>query len=260
MKVVGIVIEVVFWAWLVIAATISIVAVVDIIKEAWDGHRQGKRSDRGRSASATTTVYSPGWTHYQSVNAHRAAAGIGPLGSSRDGQGTDPRVEPKLVTSPVWGYRGWVVVDALELKLRSTNIDHAWGPGTNEAECMSFESRTDKQMSEFLGIERRAHPVPSSDCSCGFYARTEPDHIPGNVFGGVVGWGRVAPGQTGWRAQYAEIATLYLPAWSSEAMERKIRYLAEVYGVPLSFSLDEVKQRTSALAEHMAGTDLKEAL
>lgn len=49
------------------------------------------------------------------------------------------------------------------------------------------------------------HDCPDENCSCGIYAATTEEGVPGggNVYGKVRLWGKVVPGENGYRAQFA---------------------------------------------------------
>lgn len=49
------------------------------------------------------------------------------------------------------------------------------------------------------------HEAPDEDCTCGIYAAIDDKGVPdsGNVYGKVKLWGKVVPGEKGYRAQYA---------------------------------------------------------
>lgn len=58
-----------------------------------------------------------------------------------------------------------------------------------------------------------SHESPDVNCSCGLYAGKELADCPGgDVFGKVKMWGKVIPGERGWRAQYAYPSELYASA------------------------------------------------
>jgi hypothetical protein len=99
-----------------------------------------------------------------------------------------------------------------------------WKPELNEATCIGG------------GIFAR-HEVATRDCTCGFYAYTDPTNpgeyyfegtygCPCNICQGVVGvieaWGRVTVGTLGFRAQYARVIALGGPNLSKhpEIVER----------------------------------------
>lgn len=58
--------------------------------------------------------------------------------------------------------------------------------------------------------QEQAHVSPHEDCSCGIYAAANLTLCPpGDVYGKVKLWGKVVPGEQGWRAQYAYPSLLY---------------------------------------------------
>jgi hypothetical protein len=102
------------------------------------------------------------------------------------------------------------------------------------------------------------HEPPNADCCCGIYAIRSP-HVaavslrgetPGRqrplarVMGMVALWGRVVEAESGWRAQFAYPAALYVPSgtrqrllaaalWPYRPSPRCIARELEQYGVPV---------------------------
>lgn len=57
-----------------------------------------------------------------------------------------------------------------------------------------------------------AHTPPGEDCTCGIYAAADLALCPpAEIYGKVKLWGKVIPGEHGWRAQYAYPSVLYAP-------------------------------------------------
>lgn len=72
------------------------------------------------------------------------------------------------------------------------------------------------------------HDSPEKGCTCGIYAATEIAGCPsGQVFGKVKMWGKIVPGEKGWRAQYAYPSEL----WAPKKLADHPALLA--YGVPV---------------------------
>lgn len=95
-------------------------------------------------------------------------------------------------------------------RLRARNIDSAppWRPGVNIAQCIGGLRQ----------FSRDKHDVPNDQCTCGFYAYTDPavvrfDRItyPDHIIGAVKCYGRVLIGTKGFRAEKAEIVMLRTP-------------------------------------------------
>lgn len=53
-------------------------------------------------------------------------------------------------------------------------------------------------------VETETHTAPHEGCTCGIYAATDTNGVPGsgNVYGKVKLWGKVVPGEKGYRAEY----------------------------------------------------------
>jgi hypothetical protein len=118
------------------------------------------------------------------------------------------------------GYRSWNV--APDGALRSTGLGAMrWRPGTNVAYCGAGGD----------------HDAPHALCGCGLYARHDlgdgvEARSPG-VFGAVALRGRVLVQHDGMRAEEAVILALAVRLDSHPADLRRVRAVAERYGVPL---------------------------
>ena len=118
------------------------------------------------------------------------------------------------------GYRSWNV--AADGALRSTGLGSTrWRPGINVAYCGA-------------GGE---HDAPHALCGCGLYARHDP---PGGiearapwVAGAVALRGRVLVHHDGMRGEEAVILALAVPLDPHAADLRRVRAVADRYGVPL---------------------------
>lgn len=92
-------------------------------------------------------------------------------------------------------------------------------------------------------LEARHGDAPSKHCSCGVWALADPELLFArfpcryhtivssntHVYGVVHLWGRVIPGDDGWRAQHARIAGFMPRTW----LDRETRAIARQYGVPI---------------------------
>lgn len=84
--------------------------------------------------------------------------------------------------------------------------------------------------------------VPRASCVCGIYAKSDAQGLAAEysanlyIHGIVRLWGRVIPGETGWRAQYARIVALLARKWFDE----ETRDAARAYGVPVLRSLPDL--------------------
>lgn len=80
------------------------------------------------------------------------------------------------------------------------------------------------------------HPAPAEGCSCGIYAVNNQALVPSyvsdpyaHVWGAVKLWGRIIPGEKGWRAEKAYPDRLYTAS-------EDVLLALEGYGVPVSLS------------------------
>lgn len=87
-------------------------------------------------------------------------------------------------------------------------------------------------MIEMGGASSDHGDCPGEGCSCGIYAASELGGCPAagrdEIMGKVKMWGKVVPGDKGWRAQYAFPSELYVP----ERLSSHPALLA--YGVPIT--------------------------
>lgn len=152
---------------------------------------------------------------------------------------------PETLKRPVIGYRGWYLESG---KLRSYNGSFGyWHLGENEAECLWEKFHTGIGIwgmhALYAGPNPRrrpppeAHdpPGPSLACECGYYAFHSFDKVPGygNVWGVVLGRGRLAVHSDGWRAQYVKPVVLaYAPHQSVEQVNQ-LQAIAGEWDVPV---------------------------
>lgn len=74
----------------------------------------------------------------------------------------------------------------------------------------------------------QGHPSPQESCTCGIYAATSLTKCPhANIFGKVKMWGKVIPGERGFRAEFAYPSEL----WAPKKLAEHPALLA--YGVPV---------------------------
>ncbi|MFL5981403.1 MAG: hypothetical protein ACJ74R_06830 [Gaiellaceae bacterium] len=135
----------------------------------------------------------------------------------------------------VTGWRAWVVTQTPDgLRLGSVLHDLAWPHGrVVVAECR----RDEDPFAPAVG----AHPVPGSECNCGFHAardpvdalsyargRDEPNTVC-RILGEVHLWGHVLETERGWRASHAYPGRLY-------ASDPSLAAELTAYGVPVCAS------------------------
>lgn len=238
-------------------------------KEIIDGYRRDAENDQSGAASGAggqadevaASGEATGFTAGASIT-------VTDEGTSLDVVRHDPvePVELEVYTAPVWGFRGWDYQTGGALPLLLSGYSGTrWLPGKNQARCQKHEGTT----KEYL----HCSDCPGDRCLCGFHAlRDVFDAITygHSIVGGIVGWGKVIDGETGWRSQYAAPAALlerpvFLedaigippPIYGSE-LPTRTAYMAELYNIPLCRTLNELMEKTQEMAEWMAGDDLKE--
>lgn len=85
------------------------------------------------------------------------------------------------------------------------------------------------------------HTAPDQFCTCGIHAVFAPWDLefdePRNpwtlVAGRIEGWGRVALGEKGFRAELARPCALFGEVWWNEGTQRAAARAAHAYGIPL---------------------------
>lgn len=100
------------------------------------------------------------------------------------------------------------------------------------------------------------HDAPQEDCTCGIYARSEPNMVySGDVMAVVLGYGKIVVHPDGWRSEFAEIAGL-LPSEDIGDRLSALEMLASAYGVPLVRDWDDAL----AIAQEFGGQPVPEIL
>jgi len=122
--------------------------------------------------------------------------------------------EHEVVPGVLRGYRQWQVQPD---GLYACNFPVRWEAGVNTATHQGAKTY------DYGDGRRRLHKVevpddqaaPVKGCSCGFYALHGTDlyrgHGPRYVSGSIKAYGHVILGTTGFRAQYVEIESLWIP-------------------------------------------------
>jgi hypothetical protein len=136
---------------------------------------------------------------------------------------------------PVIGWRAWVVRETPDgPRLGSVLHDLLWPHGRAlVAECR----RDEDPFATAVG----PHPVPGTECNCGFHAARDPidalSYTRGRdeadalcrILGEVHLWGHILETEGGWRASHAVPARLYVP-------DEEIAAALATYGVPVCAS------------------------
>jgi hypothetical protein len=136
-------------------------------------------------------------------------------------------VTPDL-TQKVIGFRQWAIRDGLLWPVGSYGRD-AWEPGPQRAYCARSTHINGHSVPD------PCIPVVSPWCECGFYAlhSLSEAHWGGdNIRGIVLGWGRMAMHNQGWRAQFVELVALIYPQHATKGDKEVVDSLAKAYGVP----------------------------
>lgn len=158
----------------------------------------------------------------------------------------DDRSQPERAQDPAIGYRVWRFS---RNRLRSMVAGTTWQPGVAKvAKCGGDESPS---LPQVLVRRPRGHRPPEPSCACGIYANHDlktPLHRAAFgtdfVVGAICCWGRVVLHHEGFRAEYAALIGLCVPA---NRLSRS-QYVAEVermgreYRVPVFFEARHLQQ------------------
>jgi hypothetical protein len=137
--------------------------------------------------------------------------------------------------TPVSGYRMWAL-----------GLGRLWSQGGPEkvpwpesdpmrAACLKHGYPS------FFNPRLPEHDAPDPNCTCGIHAAYAPWDMslaqplpPWSLISGRVGgWGRVAVGDKGFRAEMARPLELFFEPWWDEGTWRAAARVARTYGVPL---------------------------
>lgn len=90
-----------------------------------------------------------------------------------------------------------------------------WGADVNVAECLRYTPRVGGGSAVSM-VNGKPHSMMLPDCSCGFWAYTNGEHMLSctgpAVLGVIEGWGRCVLGPDGFRAEKARIVALAFPS------------------------------------------------
>jgi hypothetical protein len=165
---------------------------------------------------------------------------------------------------PVVGYRCWTLQGGF---LKPTNSDFLWQPGDNEAICYADQEEFKKSVGrnvngEFKIVEQGTHGlIPEATCNCGFWMLKTPQNLLDRmiapkrdvmsfavmasayfgqyeprqyVLGQVRGWGRVLPGENGWRTEFAAVELIIqVEHWDNVINDDRLEAVAKLYDVPV---------------------------
>lgn len=201
------------------------------------GYWEGVAADRDRASAGTCgpvtfstvasgTISAAGFTagpatvHFANPGARPRVGGVGE-------ESTAPYEVPDGVV-PLVGLRSWMLHERAPI-LYSFNST-VW-PHNRSLESECAKART-------YGVE---HEGPAVDCSCGIYAATDLTALSGylsdgTVVGAIEAWGRVIPGEFGFRAQYARVKAI----WVDGANLVRLSDVAELYGAQMVHSFSEL--------------------
>ena len=127
---------------------------------------------------------------------------------------------------PIVGWRCWSLNDHWRLESLFKGRESPWVPVPKEANCCDeflarLRASWPPETIAELGLKPkdadllREHQAPHESCWCGIYAANDLKTLrlisgPGPVVGEVYLWGKVIPGEFGYRAQYAYPKSLRL--------------------------------------------------
>lgn len=125
-----------------------------------------------------------------------------------------------------------------------------WSKGINRATCH-------RDLWDEFAFESRCGRTPNPSCRCGFWGLSDFFRLPHDRKAKIVGtcrlWGKIVVGDYGFRAEYAQVDTLFeMPKRHRRLTQR----IGEVYGVPVKpFILSELPHTTHpvdlTIARHM---------
>jgi len=99
------------------------------------------------------------------------------------------------------GYRDFILHYSYKgFRLRACSSNYVWDIGVNEARCSTSPELA------------RDH-LASGSCTCGFYAFKGSDQLNkfAPIHGAVLMWGKVVEHEFGYRAEFGQVESLFLP-------------------------------------------------
>jgi hypothetical protein len=162
----------------------------------------------------------------------------------------------------------WVKIDEPDTDLRACHLEVLLRVGKDGASCpaSAYESEGKKLRRENPRVDYRLLPhesVPCANHTCGIYAVSEPEHLSSypnynRAVGTVSLWGKVVPGDKGYRAEFAYPKEVWIPCSPSEEKERTLvaAGLVDLYGIPVHVGLtDELDERLRARGAYQSSLE-----
>lgn len=158
---------------------------------------------------------------------------------------TDFAVPDSIIPVVAWRYWRMGTGDGLLRSLTGRQVQ--WEPGQALRARCRFDDidRSDWRYRLVSGFSQDPHPAPAEGCTCGLYAARSLEHLRGQMLFGlnrtVVGqvslWGKVIPGQQGYRAEFAYPERLCVFEGAVSRDPNVLGHLS-AYGVPVEIVAD----------------------
>lgn len=236
-----------------------------------DGHREAEGTDSDRAGGETEEDPEGDTEEGQGEATSVTSADIAAIHSFLGTRQREPEPEPQeeelssyeMVPdsiTPLVGYRAWGLETRYGFLVGTGMYGGVWKPGEHDAKCRAQGARTQYPYLTFSPTSVVPHDdshTPHSKCGCGFYSYRDPWDALYQAMGlegrGVVGavrlWGKIVPGDNGYRAQHAEPIALVRPLGFddelAEALERR-------YGIVWCSTLAELERTAEAHAERVS--------
>lgn len=144
---------------------------------------------------------------------------------------------------PLVGWRYWRFHRRRKLLASLGDVGFSWMPQAPFAAACTSGQRDpfDIRFRFVSGLVTDAHGSPDERCRCGVYAARSLEDLRGQMLTGlalsVVGevylWGKIIPGELGFRAQYAYPKHLYVLRRTMDGDKRAMVDALSVYGAPV---------------------------